>query len=180
MSDSWTNAYPDPAILHREVDAMAEAIVEVLLEAVPNDEIAGIYMKGSGHKHWDSPLDYVPELSDVDVHLHFHNDDDMDRRVGCLETALELQERLERAFHAKAPAPLHYPRPQLTNVNELRRWLDYVPSPRTTVKTLYGEPYPIGDYSDPVRLRELDRQRLLEQAEPLAKLPYQAVDKPGP
>ena len=53
---------------------MAESIVEALLDEIPPEEIRGIYLMGSGQKEWDSPIDYVPEISDVDIHIQFYSD----------------------------------------------------------------------------------------------------------
>jgi len=74
MSYAWSSHYPDPRVLKTEAFFMAEAFTEVLLEEIPDPDIVGIYCKGSVLKDWDSPLDYVPELSDVDIHILFHDD----------------------------------------------------------------------------------------------------------
>src|SRR5699024_3931053 len=65
----WSDRYTDPAAIRREADAMSSAYVTAMREAIPDDQIEGIYLKGSATKPWESPLDYVPELSDVDIHL---------------------------------------------------------------------------------------------------------------
>ena len=74
MSVSWDNHYPNPNILKKEIKYMLDSFVEALLEIIPKKDIAGIYFKGSAIKEWASPLDYVPEISDIDIHLLFSDD----------------------------------------------------------------------------------------------------------
>ena len=92
---------------------MVEAFTEVLLEEVPRSEIEGIYCKGSVLKDWDSPLDYVPELSDVDIHLLLCDDGAEERYLGSVEQALRIQSRVEERYFSRAPQRLHVPRTQL-------------------------------------------------------------------
>lgn len=72
---AWDARYPDMEILRHEVSSMVESYVRTLLDAVPNDHTRVIYLKGSSKKRWDAPIDYVPEASDIDIHLWFHDDD---------------------------------------------------------------------------------------------------------
>ncbi len=179
MNPRWTDGYPSAVSLRQEVDAMLESFVEVLLDRIPDAEVAGIYFKGSAQKHWDSPVDYVPELSDVDIHLLFRDASDAPRRLGSVEAGLAIQYRVEEAYHAKVASPIHVPRPQLTILNNLLQDPDYIPSPKETVTTLYGDDYPSDDYKDERRLREIERQRLLSHAAFLETIPLHVIDKPG-
>jgi hypothetical protein len=70
----WNEVYPDPALLRREALCLANAFAGALLEMIPEQDIAGIYLKGSTLKEWESPIDYVAEVSDVDIHLLFADD----------------------------------------------------------------------------------------------------------
>jgi len=158
---------------------MVEAFTEVLLEEIPESEIEGIYCKGSAMKDWDSPLDYVPELSDVDIHLLLGDDGTEQKYLGSLEQALHIQARVEERYRSKVPQPLHVPRPQLVILNRLLLDQDYVPSPRNTVSVLCGKDAPDPDYRDADRIRHTDCKRLLVEAEYLARLPGQAVDRPA-
>ena len=69
MTSDWPVNYPSKSALRREVQAAIDSWVEVLLDRLPDGAVRGIYFKGSAQKAWDSPVDYVPELSDVDLHL---------------------------------------------------------------------------------------------------------------
>jgi len=159
---------------------MVDAFVEALLGAIPAPEIAGIYFKGSAQKGWDSPVDYVPELSDVDMHLLFRDSSRAEQWPGTVEKALEIQHRVEEAYRRRIPAPIHVPQPQLVVLNRLMQEPDYYPSPKETVTTLYGEEYPDESYEDEKRLREIDRAKLLSHLPVLETFPRHVVDKPGP
>ena len=177
---SWTGDYPDPEVLRREVQAMVQAISDALLAKIPSDEITGIYFKGSANKHWDSPLDYVPQLSDVDIHVQFHDDAAVERRLGTMEAALDICAEMERGFFARVDSPIHTPLPQLIVLNHLLAQDDYFPSPHHTVVTLFGQPYPDDPLDDEPAIRRAESQHLLEHADSLASWPLRAVDKPGP
>ena len=179
MIPVWSSHYPDPGALKLEALHMVEAFTKVLLEEVPRSQIEGIYCKGSVLKDWDSPLDYVPELSDVDIHLLFRDDGAEEEYLGSIERALHIQAAVEERYLSKVPQPLHVPRPQLVILNRLLLDEDYVPSPRNTVSVLYGKDTHDPDYSDPDGIRRTDCRRLLAEAEFLKRLPLQAVDRPA-
>jgi len=176
---SWNDHYPAPAVLKKEVTCMAEAFAEVLLEEIPPSEIEGVYLKGSALKDWESPLDYVPELSDVDLHLLFSDDSSIERHLGSVSQAMNIQSKVERRFFSKVTEPRHVPRPQLVVLNRLLRDEDYVPPPKSTVSVLYGKDSPEPDYSDPEKIRLSDCNSLLSQEEFLSGLPLQSIDRPS-
>ena len=152
----WDSSYPDPVRLRREVDAMVDSFVEALLGEMPNEALQGIYLKGSAHKEWDSPIDYVPEISDVDIHIQFYNDEAWRSHIGTFAQAMKIHREVERAYLSKIREPLHTPRPQLIVVNKMVRELEFVHAPRETVRALYGEEYPLADYSDPDSIRRVE------------------------
>jgi len=174
----WDSSYPDRRVLKAEVESMVQAIVEALLQEVPESEIAGIYLKGSAKKEWDSPLDYVPELSDVDVHVLFRDESVLSARVGTVEQALRLQGAMEAKYRCRQPDPVHVPRPQIIVLNRLMADEDFVPSPPETIEVLHGKPYPKLDLSNPDRIRSIDCKRLLEEEQHIAAWPLRIIDKP--
>ena len=178
MKHTWDNHYPNPKVLKTEVFSMAEAFTEVLLEEIPETEIKGIYCKGSVLKEWVSPLDYVPELSDVDIHLLFYDDASVEKHLGSIEQALHVQSQVEERYFSKTLHPLHVPRPQLTMLNELLHNDRYVHPPKEVVSVLYGKDAPEPDYSNPDRIRTSDCLKLLGNEEFLQRLPLQTVDRP--
>ena len=180
MNLSWDERYPDPAALKREVEAMVAAYVDALFARVPIDDLAGIYFKGSAQKDWSSPLDYVPELSDVDVHVLFAGDEAEATYLGTPEQALDLQAAAEAAFFAKVPEPVHVPRPQLIVLNTLIKEADFVQTPAEAITVLCGGGYPAGASLGPEKLKNLDARRLAGEAAYLARFALHAVDKPAP
>ncbi len=89
-------------------------------------EIQGIYLKGSGQKEWDSPVDYVPEISDVDIHIQFYSDESWPRRIGTFAQAVSIQRAVETSYLSKIREPLHLPRPQLMVVNKLMNDIEFI------------------------------------------------------
>ncbi len=171
----WNQGYPPRARLQGEVEAMAEAYLGAIQEVLPG-VLIGAYLKGSAVKPWDTPLDYVPEVSDVDLHLRFRESGaaELDR----IEVGLAVQAEAERLYGEAVPAPLHLPRPNVLNLD----WLEqlplsrYVSSPLTTVRVLMGDPPP-GFPDDHAKVVALDREALLKvQGSDLSGL---ALDTPG-
>jgi hypothetical protein len=158
---------------------MVASYVDALLRKVPESELAGMYFKGSAQKEWDAPLDYVPELSDVDVHVLFDDDEGAAKYLGSPEQALELQAAVEAAYLAKVPRPLHVPRPQLLVLNSFLNDADFVQTPAEAITVLHGRDYPEGAPLEADRVRALDAKRLSGQAEYLTRFPMHAVDKPA-
>jgi hypothetical protein len=142
VPDAWDAVRADPAELRLDVDAIAEAVRAALLESLPRDSIRAIWFTGSAAKDWTSPVDYVPELSDVDVHVWLaEGRDDARRALNDLASALRRHEIMERMFRELRPAPSHTPRVQVVLHNELLALDDYLPAPRSVVRTLHGEEY---------------------------------------
>ena len=175
----WNAHYPDPQRLRHEINSIAESFVEVLLDEIPPREIRGVYLKGSGHKEWDSPIDYVPEISDVDIHIQFHDGAVWRQYMGTVPQAMGIQRKVESLYLSKLSEPLHMPRPQLMIVNKLMHELEFVHSRRRTVRVLYGEEYPIADYSDSDHIRRGDCDRLINDAAYLTDFPLHIIDRPG-
>jgi hypothetical protein len=180
MEPAWNEHYPDPRRLKAEVGHMLDAFVEALLANIAAHSIKSIYAKGSALKDWQTPLDYVPELSDVDIHLLLADDADSDKYLGTTAQAMRIAAAVEAGFYARVPAPLHVPRPQLTLLNQLQLLEGYVPSPPETVRVLHGEDCGSdADYSDANTIRLSDCRRMLNEEAFLAGLPMQTVDRPA-
>lgn len=167
---TWDNSYPDPAQLRREIAAMQESILETLRLQVAADNLLGVYSKGSSQKNWDSPIDYVPELSDIDVQVLLQDDAPLMR----LEAALAFQAEVEERFRARMPRPLHLPRPQ---IQLLRARLEHY-TPSYGVQTLHGLPYEQLKFGQPNH-PDTDRVQLLEPQAFLEGLFDMVMDRPG-
>lgn len=174
---AWDDRYPHRDELRREIEGMVAAFLEAILLAYPPGAIVGITWKGSSLKPWDSPLDYVPELSDVDLHVLF--EDDLPERVDYfsnLDSAIEMQRRLEEGFKRRVPRPVHVPRIQMIVANILHRMPLFVPSPDHTSRTVYGRTDPMPDV-DRSRSRATALPLMLEHEAYLRGLPEDVSDK---
>lgn len=178
MDAGWTDKYPDPKMLRAEVEAMVASVVEVLRARIAPGNLAGLYFKGSAAKQWASPVDYVPEISDLDIHALFTDDGVADRWPPDIGEALTIQAEVEAAYDRRVPRPIHTPRPQFVILNHLLAEPDYSPSPPGTVRTLLGPPYPQVQ-SDERREREFAAQQLRFEAPLLPRLVRSVMDKPG-
>ena len=101
----------------------------------------GIYAKGSATRAWDTVIDYVPEISDVDIHVWLVDEPSAQPVLQDLDVALAIQADLERRYKEAIHVPLHVPRPQIMLLKTLAEDPAYVPLPPHVVETLYGEPY---------------------------------------
>ncbi len=175
---TWNDDYPDPERLRHEVLCMTDAIVETLLDHIPNDEIRAIYLKGSAKKRWDTPIDYVPEASDIDFHVWFHDDEWEESLFKDLDQAIAVQQEIERRYRRKCPQSIHTPRPQIMIMNSLLRKPGYMHSPPDSVRVLLGEDYPAADYADTDELKRLKCQDLLAFTDIVDRFPYRVFDRP--
>lgn len=174
---AWDDRYPDRDELRREIEGMVAAFLEAILLNFPPGAITGITWKGSSLKQWDSPLDYVPELSDVDLHVLFEEDVAHEARsFSRLESALDMQRRLEDGFRRRIPRPIHVPRIQMIVANVLHREPNFVPAPRETERMIYGRSDPLPEV-DPNRSRAVCLTHLLEHEPYVRKLPEDVADK---
>lgn len=173
----WDHRYPPQAILRQEIAAITDTFVTVLFTVLPRDAVAGIYAKGSARKPWDSPVDYVPELSDVDFHVLFSHDGEAER-PDSIETAMIMSRSLENEYRQRVPSPVHVPRLQVINANELHREPDFIYSAPNTVETLYGLPYPAPELNS-AKSQAAARANLLSHDMFLRQLPSTMHDKYG-
>ena len=177
---TWGSRFPDRERLRYEAECLAECFRDELLALIPEGEIRAIYLKGSVVKPWESPLDYVPEVSDVDMHIWFRDDAAWPMYLGTVSQALEVQAGVEARFAERVSRPLHEPRPQLIVMNKMMAEHEgFLHSPRSTVKVLYGEEYPEADYSDSAGIRRHDANQLVGEAAWVDRMPLHLVDKPG-
>lgn len=166
----WDNSYPDQAQLRLEIAAMQQSILETLTQRVAANNLLGVYSKGSSQKAWDSPIDYVPELSDIDVQVLVLDDTPLTN----LEAALEFQAEMEQRFRDRISQPLHLPRPQ---IQLLRTRLEHY-APSYGVQTLQGLPYEQLAFGKPNH-SDTDRAMLMEPQAFLAGLFDSVMDRHG-
>jgi hypothetical protein len=133
---------------------------------LPRDSIRAIWFTGSAAKDWTSPVDYVPELSDVDIHVWLEDGShDAWRGLHDLALGLRRHEVVAQVFSARRPVPSHTPRVQVILHNDLLRLDGYLPAPRGTVRTLHGEQYQFARAEDVADARVVDARALVTAAD---------------
>ena len=158
---------------------MRQSVLEALLANLGAGQFVGIYAHGSSLKRWRSPIDYVPELSDVDVQVVLRNPELL---TGDLDRALAIEADYERRFSQRVPDPLHLPRPQIQVINRELEIPEFLPSPPGCSQTLFGRPInEVRPQPDPAFVVRVDRATLQQTAnlEWIAKLPMWLIDRPG-
>lgn len=177
--DTWPAEYQRSTI-RAETRAMGKACVDVLVSSLPPGTIRAVHCKGSAVKPWDSAIDYVPGLSDVDVHVVLADDRD-ESHLAAIDVALEVNAAVLAAYRRLAPSALHLPKPQLVIANRLYRDPGILPSPAATVETIYGEAYEDRELTPDEQLeqRTRDRDQLIRHLDFVAELPLRAIDRPG-
>jgi hypothetical protein len=164
--------------LRAEAQGMGEAYLDALLAACPEDAISGVYAKGSAYRPWDTAIDYVPELSDVDIHVRLAPEED--QAVRAMPFALDVGEAALGLFQSRFPRAVHVPRPQLFFLGDLERLRGYLPSPSGCVHTLFGQEYSGASRSDYADCQVADGQRFSDDARFMVNdLPGQVIDRPG-
>jgi hypothetical protein len=160
---------------------MKAAYLETVLEVIPRVALRDVFFKGSAFKPWDDLVDYVPELSDVDIHVWFEDDDGFEKTFPTLEAALGFSAKAEARFFAACPKPLHVPRVQLIALNRLFGGEFFVSSPASVTHSHFGLEYPSGHNITPEAIRAADSKNLIEQAEQILSVirPERMIDKHG-
>ncbi|MFW9893051.1 MAG: hypothetical protein ACFFFO_12650, partial [Candidatus Thorarchaeota archaeon] len=138
-----------------------------------------VYAKGSALKKWDSHIDYVPIISDVDIHIGIH--DDMPLFVGSsddFDVALDLSAKCEGEFIERRPDNLHIPRMQVIETRFLKQSDKYTPPRLKDIRILYGKPV-LAEPPPPEMIRTGDLARILEDEEYIVDLPRRILDRTG-
>jgi len=173
---SWSNKYPSQSVLRKDIDALIYAFMNVLFQNVPKKDVDTIYFKGSASKKWESVIDYVPNVSDVDLHVRLRSYSSYNKLL-CIENSLKFVKSVEKEFFKLNPKHYHMPRLEMNIYSFVKDKLDYLPTPKTSVKIIYGTtPY---DYILPDRKKLLKRAReqIFGTEKFLNKLPMRTMDK---
>ncbi len=158
----------------KDVDAAIEVWRQLIHERL-SDRVEYALLKGSGIKEWESPVDYVPVISDIDIHVGTKKGMPLfqENREGFL-CSLETTRLYEEMFKEKRPDHLHIPRPQIMVVKENRG--DWLPESPAEFKPLYGE-VPLKPEEPEESLRARDLEELAGLAPLLARLPEYVIER---
>ncbi|MHA2290324.1 MAG: hypothetical protein ACXABG_16175, partial [Promethearchaeota archaeon] len=104
-------------VAYKDVQTCLNIWKDILIEEFPG-KIVVIYSKGSACKPWESAIDYVPILSDVDIHVRFANTDQDDPLSHLsMKKALDISQKYEKRFYRRRKDFIHLPRAQVVSIN---------------------------------------------------------------
>jgi len=159
-----------------DIQCAIQVWTETLTETV-GSRLESLYAKGSATKPWDSHIDYVPTISDVDIHITLKDDkplfgpysDDFDR-------AVEISQRSEQEFLRRRPDYFHIPRMQVIETHFLKASGKYTPPRQEDILVLYGKPV-LQKPPKPHTIREGDIERIVEEKEYIFEMPRRIFDR---
>ena len=167
---------PHHSQLKEDINHCLDVWTQLLRATCPDLEY--LYAKGSALKPWQSLIDYVPMISDVDLHLKLPSGRDLfDGTSQAVTTAADLATQYTTIFTESHPDHYHLPRPQLMVLTP-ERLQDFVPPLAKQITMLHGEPK-LGNLPAPEVIRQVDRQHLQEDAAYMSRLPEMLVDRVG-
>ncbi len=172
----------DYSSLHKRARHDIRVCIQAWSETLRNQlggRIACMFAKGSAVKRWDSPIDYVPVISDVDIDLILSDEDDrLVTSSDPLTVARALSRQHEETFARLEPAPLHHPRTHMRVINSLMREEWYVPPQPDEIRPVIGS-LPELPEPPPERVRYVDRWRLEQEEGYLRDLPDRLASATG-
>jgi hypothetical protein len=136
------------------------------------------YAKGSATKEWDSPIDYVPVVSDLDIHVEYPEGKSFVHSPDEFADAMEVSTEYERRFYERHRDSLHLPRSQVIPLEQLKKAIIYIPPRRSDVRVLFGELGSL-DIPDIDTIRHVDLENLQELGTFLQDMPLKVVDRTG-
>jgi hypothetical protein len=164
--------------LRREARGLAEVLRDVVLAEAPGGAVDGVYLKGSSVRPWTSRIDYVPEVSDVDVHVRVHAE--AKEATRSLAFALRVADGTQELFNQRFPRAMHSPRPQLFFLGDIEEMSGYLPSTPDSVVVLHGNEYRAGTESEYAACVADDRTRFLADADFVRdNIAGKIIDRPG-
>ena len=160
----------------KDVDA-AINVWKILIKERLENKVSFSYVKGSGIKKWDSLIDYVPIISDIDIHMGTIDYQPLfpNSREGFLYS-LEITKLYEKNFHERRPDYVHIPRPQIVLMTENQTL--FLPQKTEDYLPIYGA-VPFRDEESEVDCKMRDLDSLREIRGVLDRLPIRVIDRIG-
>ena len=124
-------------------------------------------------------MDYVPIVSDVDIHLMLADEAELfPNEEAAFEEAMGLSSSYEERFVEDHPDHLHVPRTQIVILNEIQKAEDYVPPLLSDVRVMFGKPLLTEPPAAEI-IRRIDLERLISDSRSLRGLPMSVMDRTG-
>jgi hypothetical protein len=161
----------------KEVELCLDTWKEIFKEHY-SETIEYAYSKGSATKKWESFIDYVPILSDVDIHIKVKDHSNFFDDETSFYESVNISEMFETRFLEKNPKYFHIPRTQVIKLNKLINRVNFIHPREHEIITLVGKPELIDNpHADIIKRYDLDN--LLELEEYLPKLSMSMMDRTG-
>ncbi|MEE9409458.1 MAG: hypothetical protein V3V41_00850 [Candidatus Heimdallarchaeota archaeon] len=150
-----------------------------ILENSFKNKVEVVYTKGSAIKNWESIIDYVPIISDVDIHIVPKENVDfyMGKSTAFFE-AMHLSQRYERMFVEENQDYLHIPRTQIVKFDDVIDPDSFIMPRKKDVRVLFGS-YSEKEEKSLEFIRKIDRENILELKNFLDSLPKTIIDRTG-
>ena len=154
----------------------------LLNEFIPNG-IEYIFTKGSSAKKWESDIDYVPIISDVDIHIKLKNNKKkLLSKNNSFENASWFTNFYEKSFYKTCEEvnhnSLHLPRVQIVQLDFHGRKGYIVPPREQDVTWLQGKSI-FPEEFDHEKIREMDRKSLLNEKAFIDTIPESYLELSG-
>ena len=160
----------------KDVEAAIAAWGELIPERM-GDRVSYATLKGSVLKSWDGLVDYVPVISDLDIHIGTVNHQPLfPRDQEGFKYALETTKYYEERFIEHRPGHIHIPRPQIVIVEPQLEIM--LPESEDEVIVLYGE-IPLRDEESEPNCQRRDLDSLMGLKPLLDRLPERIIDRIG-
>ncbi|TFG26378.1 hypothetical protein EU528_14470 [Candidatus Thorarchaeota archaeon] len=164
----------------REDTQCAMKVWADLLPELIGSRLESAYTKGSANKTWDSHIDYVPTISDIDIHITLKDDKSLfGSYAEDFEKAVEMSQICEEEFIRRRPDHLHIPRMQVMETHFLKQNERYTPPRLQDITVLYGEPKIPKRMPKKDTVRAGDIENIIELKEYLSDLPRRIMDRTG-
>jgi hypothetical protein len=174
---------PDYSEMMKEAREDTQCVMKVWSEVLPEilgSRLESMYTKGSAIKSWESHIDYVPIISDVDIHITLKNDKPLFGSYSeDFDKAIEMSQRCEEEFIRRRPDHFHIPRMQVIETLFLKQDEKYTPPRPQDISVLYGEPKIPKRTPKADIIRGRDIANIIELKEYLHDLPRHMIDRSG-
>ncbi len=150
-----------------------------LLEETFGSRLEYAYAKGSAVKNWNSPVDYVPVISDLDIHVMMTDSKSLfpENKIG-FNLAVNVSKKYEDRFREIREEYLHIPRPQVVHINPVLENPSFILPQVSDVHIMIGSPKD-GPILPTEKIRLVDRKQIENLSEYLMDLPRQVFDRVG-
>lgn len=153
-----------------------------LLNEYFSDGIEYIFTKGSSVKKWESDIDYVPIISDVDIHIKLRDKRKLLQYSNSFEVADSFSKNYEQNFNSSCTdinyTPTHFPRVQIVQLEFSGRKGYVVPPRQQDVVWIQGK----GDFPeefDHGKLKLMDKKNLLGEKLFIDSIPNTLLELSG-